>query len=590
MIMSKRSNVGVFFGVMTALVAGGCVGNDIASRPEDTGGNASTGGSSIGNPGSTGGTNAGATGTNSGGQSAAKGGASATMSAGGTSGTGASANTGGITSNAATTSVGGFSATGGALGAGATNATGGLTSSASSNVTGGALGSGGAISTGGVVNAAGATNTAPATGGTTSTGGANATGGAPSTGGSTTTGGATATGGAPSGGFANTGGTSGLTQTTQTCTSPLQAPQNISATNGTDDTQIVLRWDAVPCAQSYEIYRATSETGTYTLIGTTGLAVFDDTNNQDTIPYYYELRSYSAAQGYSDYSAVVQGSRKQGYVLQTSWGSSGTGDGQLSSAYGIAVDGSSNVYVLDTYNHRVQKFDSSGTFITKWGGLTLSAANGKFYYPYAIGVYGSNVFVGDDLGAVQRFALDGTYIDRFDLTGPQVEDLDFDANGGIYLADDYWASDPENLTIDEYNASYAYQRSFGSSGEQNGQFAGEIHLAVDPARSLVYVSDNGHSEIQLFTTGGTYVTSWGASGTGDMQFNGPAGIAVDSGGSVYVADEGNNRISKFGVTNGTATLAATWSAPQCHALDVDASGRVFVLATNTATVMVYQRR
>jgi DNA-binding beta-propeller fold protein YncE len=33
----------------------------------------------------------------------------------------------------------------------------------------------------------------------------------------------------------------------------------------------------------------------------------------------------------------------------------------------VAVDSSGNVYVADTYNHRIQKFDSDGNFITKSG-------------------------------------------------------------------------------------------------------------------------------------------------------------------------------------------------------------------------------
>jgi DNA-binding beta-propeller fold protein YncE len=33
----------------------------------------------------------------------------------------------------------------------------------------------------------------------------------------------------------------------------------------------------------------------------------------------------------------------------------------------IAIDLEDNVYVADTINHRIQKFDSNGNFITKWG-------------------------------------------------------------------------------------------------------------------------------------------------------------------------------------------------------------------------------
>ena len=44
-----------------------------------------------------------------------------------------------------------------------------------------------------------------------------------------------------------------------------------------------------------------------------------------------------------------------------------TEDGQFDFPSGIDVDSSGNVYVTDESNHRIQKFDSNGKFITKWG-------------------------------------------------------------------------------------------------------------------------------------------------------------------------------------------------------------------------------
>src|SRR4051794_37946821 len=49
------------------------------------------------------------------------------------------------------------------------------------------------------------------------------------------------------------------------------------------------------------------------------------------------------------------------------WGSQGSGNAQFTSPSGIAVDSTGNVYVADTGNHRVQKFDSNGNFLTAWG-------------------------------------------------------------------------------------------------------------------------------------------------------------------------------------------------------------------------------
>ena len=48
--------------------------------------------------------------------------------------------------------------------------------------------------------------------------------------------------------------------------------------------------------------------------------------------------------------------------------STGLGDGQFTSSGWIATDSDDNVYVGDFgENYRIQKFDSNGNFITKWG-------------------------------------------------------------------------------------------------------------------------------------------------------------------------------------------------------------------------------
>ncbi len=72
----------------------------------------------------------------------------------------------------------------------------------------------------------------------------------------------------------------------------------------------------------------------------------------------------------------------------------GTGDNQFDSPQDIAVDSSNNVYVVDTSNNRVQKFTSTGTFITKWG--TSGSGDGQFNGPQGIAVDSSGtVYVAD---------------------------------------------------------------------------------------------------------------------------------------------------------------------------------------------------
>ncbi|HEY7694743.1 MAG TPA: hypothetical protein VH797_01420, partial [Nitrososphaeraceae archaeon] len=63
-------------------------------------------------------------------------------------------------------------------------------------------------------------------------------------------------------------------------------------------------------------------------------------------------------------SNLVKGLESDEYSFVSRMGSKGTGDGQFDTPHTIAFDPSGNLYITDTKNARVQKFDSNGTFIT----------------------------------------------------------------------------------------------------------------------------------------------------------------------------------------------------------------------------------
>ncbi len=76
-------------------------------------------------------------------------------------------------------------------------------------------------------------------------------------------------------------------------------------------------------------------------------------------------------------------------------GSRGQADGQFRRPEeGLAIDGDGNVYVVDTYNHRIQVFDPHGRFLRKWG--TKGEGDGEFSSPHAIALDGDGrVYVTD---------------------------------------------------------------------------------------------------------------------------------------------------------------------------------------------------
>ena len=87
------------------------------------------------------------------------------------------------------------------------------------------------------------------------------------------------------------------------------------------------------------------------------------------------------------------------------FGNPGLGKGEFDSPSGITTDSNDNVYVADSINHRIQKFTSSGEFITSWG--SEGSGDGEFNFPSGIAVHCNDViFVTDSLNRIQVFFSD----------------------------------------------------------------------------------------------------------------------------------------------------------------------------------------
>ncbi len=101
----------------------------------------------------------------------------------------------------------------------------------------------------------------------------------------------------------------------------------------------------------------------------------------------------------------VSGFSLEGKLL-TTIGTRGAGEGQFERPTAIAVDDKGFLYVADSGNNRIQKFDSEGTFVRSWGefGPWLNF----FSDPTGIAWLGGLVYVADrDNHRVQVFSEDG---------------------------------------------------------------------------------------------------------------------------------------------------------------------------------------
>ena len=90
---------------------------------------------------------------------------------------------------------------------------------------------------------------------------------------------------------------------------PKPAAPVVKIGNSSTSGKPVLTWNAVSGATSYKVYRATSQNGTYSLLGTVTATSYTNTGAKAGTTYYYRVKACNDA-GLSPYSNIVSGQAK----------------------------------------------------------------------------------------------------------------------------------------------------------------------------------------------------------------------------------------------------------------------------------------
>jgi sugar lactone lactonase YvrE len=273
----------------------------------------------------------------------------------------------------------------------------------------------------------------------------------------------------------------------------------------------------------------------------------------------------------------------------------GTGNGQVLSPRGLATDSANNVYLADQANNRVQKFNSSGGFVLKFG--SGGSANGEFISAFGVALDSAgNIYVTDAAveprsnGFVQKFDSSGAFLAAW---GTSSQFLNGAGGVAVDSASNVYVAHPSGNRILKFTSTGTLITTLGSAGAGDGQLNGPTGLAIDAADNL-YVSEVGNNRVQVFNSAFTFVRKFGTAGTGDGQFNGPQALAVDASGNVYVADSGNNRTQKFDSSGAFVSACGTlaggtgneeFSAP--GGIAVDGLGNTYVSDTGNDRVQKF---
>lgn len=182
-------------------------------------------------------------------------------------------------------------------------------------------------------------------------------------------------------------------------------------------------------------------------------------------------------------------------------GGRGAAPGQLNLPSDVAFDAAGNIYVADTDNNRISKYDANGQFLDRIGGLGQS-----------------DVFLR------------------------QPWSMTVSEDGTVFVADTW------NHRIVKLNSGLEVVDEWGGGGQVEA--GGDPFLLFGPreialtAEGNLLVADTGNSRIIEYTQDGDLVRQFGGPATSseEIQLAEPVGIVAAENGDIYIADFWNSRI------------------------------------------------
>jgi sugar lactone lactonase YvrE len=248
----------------------------------------------------------------------------------------------------------------------------------------------------------------------------------------------------------------------------------------------------------------------------------------------------------------------------------------------VAVDPAANVYVADTFNHTIRKITPDGLVTTlagragQIGSTDGTGTAARFNNPSGVAVDRAGNICVADFGdfTIRKITPDGRVTTLAGAAGEMgsadgagsaarffnPSGVAVDSTGNVYVVDS------ENHTIRKITPDRVVTTLAGTAGPPGysdgaggaARLGFPVGVAVDSTGNIYVASSSGYSTIRKITPDGMVTTLAGrvaevgiGNGTGSAdgmgsaaRFDNPYGLAVDSAGNVYVADFGNNRITK----------------------------------------------
>jgi predicted membrane-bound mannosyltransferase/sugar lactone lactonase YvrE len=225
--------------------------------------------------------------------------------------------------------------------------------------------------------------------------------------------------------------------------------------------------------------------------------------------------------------------------------------GTLNQPWGVATGKDGSVYVVDTFNHRIQKFSSNGQFIKGLGVFAQGTSPETIWGPrgIAIGLDGNVVIADTGNKRVVIYDKDLNYITQFGGAG--FEAGQFDEPVGIDISDtgmiavaDTWNRRIQLFNPDESGLVYTQTGEFEVDAWYGQSLDNKPFLTFSP-KGTIFVSDPESGRILEFSLSGELLQGWQDLSISSELISRPYGLDFDAQGNLWVSDASMNVIMVF---------------------------------------------
>lgn len=218
-------------------------------------------------------------------------------------------------------------------------------------------------------------------------------------------------------------------------------------------------------------------------------------------------------------------------------GGHGQGPGQFDEPMGVGIDASGNIYVTERVNHRVQKFAADGSYLGEWG--VLGDKPGEFREPLDLAVDGDRVYVMDTWNTrLQVFDLTGNYLFQIGpdpvLGKPRGISV---RDGRVYIAN----SGPDNVLV--YDTAGTPLVTFPPPDDSTLK---QIVDLVADSQGRIYVNNSHYNRIEIYSPAGAHLGAFTVAGWETPHLK-EFYMAIDADDVIHIGDWDARNVRRFRV-------------------------------------------